>query len=338
MRRPPAIARVLERVTSTAREHEMFLPGQTVLVCVSGGPDSVCLLESLVRLRRLFRIRLDVFHLDHRLRADSGADAGYVRRLAARHRLPLHLAVADGSPSKGGSIEAWARAQRMRAASQAAREAGAERIAEGHTLNDQAETLLLALVRGGGLEALGGIAPVLGREVQPLIDVTRKDVEAACRSVGLRPRRDPMNEDRRLLRNAIRLEGLPALERATGRELAGTLARAADLIRRDERELMRLAQTAFEEVTEETADGWDLAADGLATLPRAISGRVVRATLYRLGAVPTEEGIAGVIDLASGPPGRARDLPAGAKARRGNVYVHLLLEPSPRSRDGGDET
>ena len=108
MRRPPAIARVLERVTSTAREHEMFLPGRTVLVCVSGGPDSVCLLESLVRLRRLFRIRLEVFHLDHRLRADSAADAGYVRRLATRHRLPLHLAVADGSPSKGESIEAWA--------------------------------------------------------------------------------------------------------------------------------------------------------------------------------------------------------------------------------------
>ncbi len=328
----------MERVTATAREHDMFLPGRTVLVCVSGGPDSVCLLESLVRLRRLFRITLEVFHLDHRLRADSAADAGYVNRLAARHRLPVHFAVADGAPSKGESVEAWARAQRMRAAGQAAREAGAERIAEGHTLDDQAETLLLALVRGGGLDALAGIAPVLGRKVQPLIDVTRKDVETACRSLGLRPRRDPTNEDRGLLRNAIRLEGLPALERATGRELGGTLARAADLIRRDERELTRQAQVAFDEVTEESAAGWDLDAAGLATLPRAISGRVVRATLYRLGTVPTEEAIGGVIDLASGRPGRARDLPRGAKARRGKVYVHLSPEPSPTSRDGGEET
>ena len=277
-------------------------------------------------------------HLDHRLRADSAADAGYVNRLAARHRLPVHFAVADGVPSKGESVEAWARAQRMRAAGQAAREAGAARIAEGHTLDDQAETLLLALVRGGGLDALAGIAPVLGRKVQPLIDVTRKDVETACRSLGLRPRRDPTNEDRGLLRNAIRLEGLPALERATGRELGGTLARAADLIRRDERELTRQAQVAFDEVTEESAAGWDLDAAGLATLPRAISGRVVRATLYRLGTVPTEEAIGGVIDLASGRPGRARDLPRGAKARRGKVYVHLSPEPSPTSRDGGEET
>lgn len=328
----------MERVTATAREHDMFLPGRTVLVCVSGGPDSVCLLESLVRLRRLFRITIEIFHLDHGLRADSAADAGYVKRLAARHRLPIHLAVADGAPSKGESVEAWARAQRMRAAAEAAREAGAERIAEGHTLDDQAETLLLALVRGGGLDALAGIAPVLGRKVQPLIDVTRKDVETACRSLGLRPRRDPTNEDRGLLRNAIRLEGLPALERATGRELSGTLARASDLIRRDERELTRQAQVAFDEVTEETAAGWDLDAAGLATLPRAISGRVVRATLYRLGTVPTEEAIGGVIDLATGRPGRARDLPRGAKARRGKVYVHLSPEPSPTSRDGGEET
>jgi tRNA(Ile)-lysidine synthase TilS/MesJ len=119
----------MERVTATAREHDMFLPGRTVLVCVSGGPDSVCLLESLVRLRRLFRIKIEIFHLDHRLRADSAADAAYVKRLAARHRLPIHLAIADGAPSKGESVEAWGRAQRMRAAGEAAREAGAERIA-----------------------------------------------------------------------------------------------------------------------------------------------------------------------------------------------------------------
>ena len=86
MRRPPAVARVLERVTRTAREHEMFAKGDTVLVSVSGGPDSVCLLYSLWHLRRLFAIRLEVFHFDHRLRADSAKDAEYVGRLADRLR------------------------------------------------------------------------------------------------------------------------------------------------------------------------------------------------------------------------------------------------------------
>ena len=99
MRRPPAVARVLERVTATVREHDLLQPGELVLVCVSGGPDSVCLLESLVRLRRLFRVRLEVFHFDHRLRAGSEADAAYVRRLAARLGLPFHLRVAGDAPA-----------------------------------------------------------------------------------------------------------------------------------------------------------------------------------------------------------------------------------------------
>jgi tRNA(Ile)-lysidine synthase len=323
---------VLERVTASVREHEMFLPGQVVLVCVSGGPDSVCLLESLVRLRRLFRVKLEVFHLDHRLRGDSPGDATYVKRLAQRHELPFHLREADSSPPRGSSVEAWARTQRMLAGADVASEIGAERIAEGHTLDDQAETLLIALVRGGSLEALGGIAPVLGPEVQPLLDVTRSEVTAACRSLGLRPRRDPTNSDKRLLRNAIRLEGLPALERATGRRLSATLARTADLIRRDERELSRRASMSFEEVAEDSAHGWDLDATALSSLPRAIASRVVRTALYRLGTLPSEEAIDAVLDLASGRPGRRRDLPERTRATRSAVTVHLSLSsPSASS-------
>jgi tRNA(Ile)-lysidine synthase len=319
------MARVLERVRATAREHEMFLPGQTVLVCVSGGPDSVCLLESLVRLRRLYRIKLEVFHLDHRLRDGSAADASYVERLASRHRLPFHLRLADGEPAKGESVEAWARSQRSHALGAVVRESGAARIAEGHTLNDQAETLVIALVRGGGLDALSGISPVLGNEVQPLIEVTRDEVEAACRSLGLRPRLDPMNLDKRLLRNAVRLEGIPALEAATGRELTKSMARTTDILRRDERELARQAIGFFEDVAEETPQGWDLDAAALLTLPKALSSRVVRDALYRLGALPTEDAVSAVLDLAEGRPGRRRDLSDGAKAERAKVYVRLSL-------------
>ena len=110
MRRSPAVARVLERVTRTAREHEMFRPGDVVLVCVSGGPDSVCLLYSLWYLRRLFRIRLEVFHFDHRLRPGAAKEGAYVARLAERLRVPFHLRSADDAPARGVSVEAWATA------------------------------------------------------------------------------------------------------------------------------------------------------------------------------------------------------------------------------------
>ena len=334
MKRPPAVARVLERVTATVREHEMFLPGQTVLVAVSGGPDSVCLLYSLCHLRRLFRIKLEVFHLDHRLRPGSARDAGYVRRLAGRLRLPFHLRVAGSAPGKGESIEAWARAMRMRHAGEVALDVGAERIAEGHTLDDQAETLLIALVRGGGLDALGGIAPVLGREVQPLIDVTRDEVEAFCRALHLRPREDETNRDTRLLRNAVRSKVIPSIERAVGRDVKATFARTTDLIRRDERELRRQAHAAAEELMEETVSEVRLAAAGLTRLPPAISSRVVRHAIYFAGAVPTEEGIDAVLDLALGRSGRRRDLQSGLKASRDREYVSLS-RPSPESRDEG---
>src|SRR5262249_39655593 len=255
-RRPPAVARVLERVTKTAREHDMVRPGELVLVCVSGGPDSVCLLLSLWHLRRLFKIRLAVFHFDHALRSGSVEDARYVRRLADRLGGPATLESATDEPPKGVSVEAWASDARGDAANEIRKHLGASVVAEGHTLDDQAETVLLNLIRGTGLEGITGIDPRIGIRpwsvtVQPLIDVTRSEVEAFCRALHLRPRRDPMNVDRRLLRSAIRYEVLPELERATGRSVRAAIARTADVLRADRKELEGESIRAFGRIVTE---------------------------------------------------------------------------------------
>jgi tRNA(Ile)-lysidine synthase len=163
--------------------------------------------------------------------------------------------------------------------------------------------------------------------------VTRVEVEAAVRSLGLRPRIDPTNKDTALLRNALRLKGLPALERATGRELSRSLARTADLLRRDERELSRQASSAFDDVATEDPQGWELDATALVTLPRALSSRVVRSALYRLGVLPTEDSIAAVLDLAAGRPGRRRDLHDGAKAVRDKTSVRLMASGASNSAE-----
>ena len=314
---------MLERLTATARAHEMFLPGQIVLVAVSGGPDSVCLVESLVRLRRLFRYRLEVVHLDHALRPESAVDAGYVKRLAARLGLPFHLRRAASGPAKGESVEAWARAQRLAALAEVARDTGAARIALGHTVDDQAETVLLHLVTGSGLRGLGGIAPVAGPYVNPIIDVRRHQVEAFCRALGLRPRLDASNLDPRFLRNAIRLKGLPALERAAGRSLTEPLARTAATVREDADELTRQAQAGIDDVVTDSPEGIDIHAVRLLDLPRAIGARVVSQAVYAGGATCTRADIDAVYDLAEGRPGRRRDLSDGLNARRGREYVHL---------------
>jgi tRNA(Ile)-lysidine synthase len=323
MRRPPAVARVLERVTATVRRHELFVPGTSVLVAVSGGPDSVCLLESLVRLRRLFRISVSVAHVDHGLRSGSARDAAYVRRLAARHGLDVQVLTTLDAPPPGASVEAWARDGRRTGLAQVARTIGAERIALGHTLDDQAETVLLNLLTGSGLQGLAGIAPLAGPWINPLLDVTRAEVEASCRSLGLRPRRDVTNEDPRYLRNALRLEGIPALERITGRALVEPLARTADALRPDAHELARQAAAAAEGVVDETPQGADILADALLGLPRALANRIATGAVYACGAVCTQADLEAVFDLASGRPGRRRDLSAGVKARRGRTHVHI---------------
>ena len=230
-----------------------------------------------------------------RAHAHAVADADLLLR-RERHvlvREEPHLRTVDRpwpKPEKGESVEAWARAVRLFYGLDVRREVGAERIAEGHTLDDQAETLLIALVRGGGLEALGGIAPILGPEVQPLIDVRHDDVEAFCRALRLRPRRDPTNRDTKLLRNAVRLKVIPAIEGASGRDVKGTFARAADLIRRDERELSTFANRSWEDIVEETAEGFEMDVTGLLALRPAIGSRVVRETLYRAKAIWLAEG------------------------------------------------
>jgi tRNA(Ile)-lysidine synthase len=332
-RRPPAVARVLTQVTATVRTRKLAEPGDLVLAAVSGGPDSVCLLYSLWYLRRLLKVRVEVFHFDHRLRPDSAKDAEYVHRVSDRLGLPFHLREAEDAPRKGESVEAWASVARLNAANDVRRAIGGVAIAEGHTLDDQAETVLLNLVRGSGLDGLSGIAPG-GRSsaiVQPLIDVTHADVEAFCRALHLRPRRDPMNEDRRYLRVAIRRDLLPQLESAVGRGAKATLARTADNVRADRDELVAATLAASHGVVEGVREG-DVRfhAANLRALSPAMASRVVRFGVYNVMATDehpwSRAAIEAVIDLAKGRPGRRRDLPNGRVARRTRTHVVVTRE------------
>jgi tRNA(Ile)-lysidine synthase len=330
-RRPAAVAKVLERIQATARQHELFLPSQVVLVAVSGGPDSVCLVESLARLRRTLKIRLAVGHVDHGLRAGSADDAAYVRGVATRLRLPFHVReLGLGAPPAGRSGEEWARQHRYRALAEIMREIGAERVATAHTRDDNAETVLLRLLTGSGTTGAGGIRQREGPYVRPLLSVGRDEVEAFCRSLHLRPRLDPTNADPAYaLRNALRLEGIPALERALGRNVREPLARSAALLVADDLELTRQMYAGWDEIYDETPDGIVLDAARLLEVPRVVAARLVAQAIFRLGRSVTRSDIDGVIDLAAGRPGRRRNLTHAVAARRERVYVRLSLASSP---------
>ena len=329
-RRPPAVARVLERVTKTAREHEMFEPGDLVLVSCSGGPDSVCLLYSLWHLRRLFRIRLAVFHFDHRLRPDSAKDAAYVRTLAGRLGLPFHLRVAEDAPIKGESVEAWGFGARSRARAQVAEEIGAAKIARAQTLDDRAEWVLICLLAGAGPLGLAGPSPHHGPDVQPLFEVPREDVLAFCRALHLRPRYDPTNEDTSKLRAAIRHEVLPVMERVRRGGARKAIARTAEQVRMIE-PLIRQEVDARAVASDRWDGGFRFAVDRIHESRFAFIDRISLASEFRvMGHRVTEADVEAVIDLARGRSGRRRDLSGGLKAVRQKEYVRVS-RASPES-------
>ena len=201
--------------------------GARFLVGVSGGPDSTALLASLVELRDDCRFELHVVHVDHALRPESRGDAAYVRRLCSRWDVPFNMRrvnVKGLRREEGLSVEAAARKARHMALLDEAAASGADAIALGHTADDQIETVLLSLLRGAGLRGLAGMAKQLGSPftlpngervpiVRPLLGVTRADVMGYLKERRLRPRQDASNADPTHLRNRVRHELLPLMER-----------------------------------------------------------------------------------------------------------------------------
>ncbi|WP_166232498.1 tRNA lysidine(34) synthetase TilS [Propioniciclava coleopterorum] len=203
------------------------LPEAPWLVACSGGADSLALAWAAHHVAGRRGTPVRAVAVDHGLRAGSDVvAAAVVARLAG---FGLDAVAARVAVAGEGNVEAAARASRYAALEE--RAAPEEAILLGHTLDDQAETVLLGLARGSGPRSLAGMAPVRGRLLRPLLGLTRADTAAACAELGLEPWQDPMNEDPRFARVRVRTAVLPLLERELGPGIAAALARTADLCR-----------------------------------------------------------------------------------------------------------
>ncbi|MHB8926734.1 MAG: tRNA lysidine(34) synthetase TilS [Bacillota bacterium] len=319
----------IDKVRSTIEENRLLSPGDGVVVAVSGGPDSLALLHVLVALAPEYGLRLVVAHLDHGLRGEEGrADAVFVRGVADGLGLPVVVGSADvtalAAERRLGTEEA-AREARYAFLSRVAAERGCGRVAVGHNQNDQAETVLIRLIRGCGPDGLAGMAASrpLGTAlvIRPLLNVSREEIEAYCAALGLRARLDRTNEDPGHLRNRVRRELLPLL---LAKYNPGLIRGLAGLARRmgDESEtLRRMAAEAYERAANEAADDvvrLDLAR--FAAEPVAVRRRLVRRAAARAGADAARlsaERVEAVLDLAAGGrTGAAVDLRDGYTAVR----------------------
>ena len=271
------LAAAVDRVV---RRHAMLVGGERVVVGVSGGADSVALLAVLCVLAPAWRLQLHVLHVDHGLRPDSSNDAAFVRRLGARLGVPVDVATVLVGP---GSVEAAARVARHAALAAAAERLGAQRIALGHTADDQAETVLMRLLDGAGVRGLAGIPPVRGRLIRPLIETRHDEARGALRAAGLPWVEDPTNLDRAFLRNRVRHDVLPELASVCGADVVVRLARVARAARTHVDALDAMAERELERLAVVAPDAITLSRAGLAALPPAVAAEVLRAAAGRLG-------------------------------------------------------
>src|SRR5262250_3360433 len=257
------------QIERTIRRHAMLAGGETVLVGVSGGADSVALLHLLSNLAEDWRLRLHVLHVDHQLRMESADDADFVRALGARLGVPVDVATV--TVERRSSLEAAARAARYAALEACAARVGAARIAVGHTADDQAETVLMRLVQGAGVRGLAGIPPVRGAIIRPLIEVRRSALESELASAGLSWVDDASNRNPKFLRNRIRHELLPLLADSYNPEVKAALARVASLARETVGALDRAAEVELDRLAVWADGAATVRLDALRALPRPVA-------------------------------------------------------------------
>ncbi|MFQ5465469.1 MAG: tRNA lysidine(34) synthetase TilS, partial [Thermodesulfobacteriota bacterium] len=250
---------MLEKVAKTIEQFGMIGDGQAVLVAVSGGVDSVVMLHALGKLSGRFSSRLMVCHLNHGLRgAEADRDYGFVKKLAASMSLKFvggRLKPGELKGLKGFSVQEAARVKRYQFLEDSASKYGADVIALGHTLDDQAETVFMRFIKGSGLSGLSGIPPVRGPFIRPLIEVTRAEVEDYAKRQGLGFVEDSSNRDPRYLRNDIRLNLIPFVEKRYNPRFKETVARFASVISIDDEYLWRQANGVLPEVVIERTPG-----------------------------------------------------------------------------------
>lgn len=334
----PAVAEVRHAVRASLAG---LSPGDVVLAACSGGADSLALAAALAFEAPKVGLMAGGITVDHGLQPGSAEQAAQVTAVLNRLGLSPVLSVAVTVPRPGDTggypgPEAAARAARYAALDQAAERAGAW-ITLGHTLDDQAETVLLGLGRGSGARSLAGMAPVSGRYLRPLLGIRRVQTQAACEAEGLQPWTDPHNADPAYTRARLR-RLMPALEDALGPGVALALARTADLLRADADVLDALAAAEAAQLggtAAARADGWP--ADALAGLPEAIRHRLLRSAALASGCPAgalSQRHIVSLDELVTGWHGqRWADLPGGVRCLR--RYGRLLFTAAARSEDFG---
>ncbi len=325
---------LFEKFIRSINQHHLLGRGDNVLVAVSGGADSVALLYLLSEVSRQFHLQLAVAHYNHRLRGrESEEDEEFVSLLAKKKGLDF-FAGGDGEGSlqlHGGNLEERARRFRFKFLLAIAQKIKSQKIALGHTGDDQAETFLMRLLRGSGSTGLSGIPSIReGLWIRPLLKANRQDILTYLREQNIGWREDSSNATEDYLRNRVRHHLLPLLEKEYNPNLRATLMDTADTLR-EESEALRILADSLVGKLDLSHDKVELSLDEMTSQPLGLQSIVVREILRHFSPArtfPSLKHVRAVLDLLS--PGKSEK-----KFETGHFAVQrtrnsVVFSPNPR--------
>lgn len=316
---------ILEKVKNTIKKYNLIDKGDKIVIGVSGGPDSVALLYLLNSLKKELKLSIHIAHLDHMLRRDSFRDREFVEKLAKELKTPITCAQINiKGLAKKGSLEEIARNARLKFFFRVARDIKAAKIALGHNLDDQAETVLMRILRGTGLYGLRGILPkrnIKGYQIiRPLIEIKRKEIEAFLKKRKITPCIDISNLEDIYFRNKIRNRLLPLLKRDYNKNMKELLSNMAESVGQDYAYLSNAAERAMKRLR-----AAKLNLNKFKKLHPAIQRLVLRLSIQRIkGDIRriTFQHIREIEDLISNRPlNSIVDLPKGVSVIKKKKYL-----------------
>lgn len=244
---------VRDTILNTVNKYKLIDPNDIVVVAVSGGPDSMCLLDNLFYLREQLKIeKIVVAHLNHMIREEAKSETEYVENYCKRHNIEFYVKYMDilrkAEEQKIGTEEAG-RNERYSFFDEVAQKVNANKIAIAHNSNDNAETVLMHLLRGSGVSGLGGIKPYReGKFIRPLIKCKRNEIEQYCEDNKLYPKYDKSNNDNTYTRNRIRNELIPYIQKEFNPNIIETMDRLSELVLDEEEYMEKTTNKAFEDI------------------------------------------------------------------------------------------
>jgi tRNA(Ile)-lysidine synthase len=294
-------------------------PGQKLLVAVSGGADSLALAAACEFEAKKLGLKIAAAVIDHSLQNNSDKVAAQTAKTLAALGFE-EVVVKKIAVGKAGGPEAAARTARYTALETLRQKTKSHFIVLGHTSSDQAETVLLGLVRGSGSKSLSGMSEKTGLLLRPLLGIERATTEAFCKDSGIKYWSDPQNKDEKFLRVMIRKHVLPFLEKQLGGSVAASLVRTSDQLREDNTYLEAQADKSFKKYGKVSGSGISFDAKALEKLPAAILNRVIKKALDGFGSESSRTHVLAVSDLVLSWHGqKPLALPGVRVVRKGNI-------------------